>query len=61
MIYDNEYCLSLAKHLVERHGHDLERLTKEISGELCRFHKLGQSSITGPIDKALKLARNTKP
>lgn len=61
MIYDNAYCLSLAKHLVERHGHDLEQLTKEISGELCRFHKLGQISITGPITKALKLANSTTP
>jgi len=61
MIYDNEYATEHAERIVKQYGHDRDELIKQISGELVRFHRLGQMSIINPVANALKKGGQSLP
>jgi len=61
MIYDNPYCLQLSQWLVDRFYDDKDKLIKELSGELCRMHRMGLAFALDRINKTVKEVDKAKP
>lgn len=61
MIYDNKYCLVQAEWLVKTYGDDQKELVKQISGELCRLHRIGQADALQAVKTAVREADQKMP
>ena len=61
MLYDNPYCMRVAAQLLKQFGHDPQELARQISGELSRLYRLGQTSMEVPVRKALDSSYRRSP
>lgn len=61
MIYDNPYCVKIARYLVAQYGDNHQELTKEIAGELNRLFRQGQVVVITRVNKAVDEANKAEP